>query len=62
MEQRKIWKAEELERLTPDQRHKLINDSIVTNLDDLDPALVAKIRAEGRRIAEEHGFAEKLKD
>lgn len=60
MGDRKIWKAEELEKLTPDQRAKLIDEAIVTDLTTLKPELVERIRAQGRKIAEDHGLIEKI--
>jgi hypothetical protein len=54
----KLWTAEELEKLSPNQRAKLLNDRVVTDLSTLDPALVERIRAYGRKLAIEHGLIE----
>jgi hypothetical protein len=40
----KIWTAEELERLTPDERDRLFEDSIVRDLDDAPSDLVDRAR------------------
>ena len=58
----KIWTAEELEKLTPDQRHKLFNDAVITDLSTADPELVAWARAKSREALERHGVIEKLNE
>ncbi len=39
--------------LTPDERQRLFNERVVTNLDDVVPEFLARARAEGRRLLEE---------
>jgi hypothetical protein len=51
-----IWTAAELERLTPDERHRVINEGIVTDLDQLSPDFLARVRAKGRALLEERGL------
>lgn len=52
----RIWTAAELERLTPDERHRVINEGIVTDLDQLSPEFLARVRAKGRTLLEERGL------
>ena len=40
----KIWSAEELEQLTPEERKRLFEASIVRDLDDAPSSLVDKAR------------------
>jgi hypothetical protein len=41
----KIWTAAELEQMTPAERRAIFDASIVTNLDDAPPELLARTRA-----------------
>ena len=50
-----IWTAEELERLTPDERDRVVKASIVTDLSKVPPECLERIRATGRRLLEERG-------
>lgn len=52
----KLWTAAELERLTPDERQRVIDDGVVTDLDQLSPEFVARVRARGRALIERHGL------
>jgi hypothetical protein len=49
----KVWTAAELEQMTPAERQAIFDASIVSNLDDAPPELLARTRA---RI--EHMIAE----
>ena len=44
--------AAELERMTPNERHRLFNERVVTDLSCLPPEFVAKVRAKGRALLE----------
>jgi hypothetical protein len=46
--------AAELERLTPDERQRLVNERSSTDLDQISQDFVGKARAEGRRLLVEH--------
>jgi len=48
-----IITAEELEKMTPAQRQAAFDASIVTNLDDAPPELLARTRKRVRRIIRE---------
>src|SRR5687767_9646474 len=50
-----IWTAEELERLTPDERDRVVKASIVADLSKVPPEFLERIRATGRRLLEERG-------
>lgn len=55
MEQ-KIWTAAELDEMSPAERKKIFDDSIIWDLDDAPPELVARARAKVlKRIAETEG-------
>ena len=52
----KVWTAAELERMTPDERHRIVNEGVVTDLGQLSPEFVARVRAKGRALVEERGL------
>ncbi|MGQ0521418.1 MAG: hypothetical protein ACT4PX_09755 [Actinomycetota bacterium] len=52
----KVWTAAELERLTPDERHRVINEGVVTDLERLSPEFLARVRAKGRALLEQRGL------
>lgn len=45
----------EVERLTPDQRHELVNERTSTDLSDVPDDFVARARADGRRLLVDRG-------
>jgi hypothetical protein len=49
------WTAEELERLSPDERAALLNERVVTDLDGADPGLVEWARAKGVELLAARG-------
>lgn len=51
----RVWTAAELERLTPDERQRLLNERVVTDLSELAPEFLARVRATGRLLLEERG-------
>ena len=51
-----VIKPSEMEEMSPDERARLVNDSSLDSLDDLDSAFRARVEAKGRRIAEERGL------
>lgn len=52
----KVWTADELERMAPDERSRLFNERVVTDLSTLPPEFVARIRAKGRALLAERGI------
>jgi hypothetical protein len=58
----KVWTAAELEQLTPDERHRVINEGVVTDLDQLSPEFLARVRAKGRTMLEGRGLVVPLDD
>jgi hypothetical protein len=52
----KLWTAEELKKLTPDQRAALVRERMIIDLAAADPDLVARARANGRQLLEERGL------
>ncbi len=52
----RIWTAEELERLTPDERDRVVKEGLVQDLSELPPEFVARARAKGRALMEERGL------
>jgi hypothetical protein len=49
----RTWTAAELEGLTPDERHRLVNERVVTDLSELSPEFLATARLEGQALLEE---------
>lgn len=49
----RVWTAAELERLTPDERQRLLNERVVTDLSELAPEFLARVRARGRVLLED---------
>lgn len=58
----RIWSAADLERLTADERQRLLDERVVTDLSELDPAFVERARAKGRAILEERGLVSRRSD
>jgi len=56
MAEDRIWTAAELERLAPDERQRLLNERVVTDLSKVPPEFLARARAKGRALLEEHGI------
>lgn len=55
MADERIWTAAELELLSPDERDRIVKEGIVTDLSEVPPEFVARVRAKGRALLEEHG-------
>lgn len=54
--ERKIWTAVELDEMTPAERKKIFDESIIWDLDDAPPELVERARAKVlKRIEENEG-------
>jgi len=56
MAETKVWTAAELERMTPEERQRLFDESVVTDLTQLDPEFLERVRARGRVLLEERGL------
>lgn len=56
MRDEKLWTAAELEQLTPDERHRVINEGVITDLDQLSPEFLARVRSKGRALLAERGL------
>ncbi|MEY2426959.1 MAG: hypothetical protein QOI61_2531 [Actinomycetota bacterium] len=56
MAERKVWRVEEFEALSPEERQAIFEASVVYDLDTLDPEYVARIREKGRKLLEERGI------
>jgi hypothetical protein len=50
-----LWTAEELEKLTPQERQRLLDERVVTDVSSLAPDLVGRIRDRGRALMEQRG-------
>ncbi len=48
MDDRKLWTAEDLEKLSPSERTEIVRDGIVTDIDEVPPEFLARIRANVR--------------
>lgn len=62
MAEERIWTAAELEQLTPDERQRVFNEGVVTDLDQVSPEFLARVRAKGRALLEERGLLEPESD
>lgn len=51
----RIWTAAELEKMSPDERQRLLNERVITDLAQVSPEFLARVRAEGRALLEERG-------
>lgn len=51
----RIWTAEELERLSPDERDRIVKEGIVSDLSQVPADFLARARAKGRALLEERG-------
>jgi len=51
----RIWTAEELEKLTPDERDRIVKEGTVRDLSHVSPEFLARARAKGRALLEERG-------
>jgi hypothetical protein len=52
----RIWTAAELEQMTPDERKRLLDERVVTDLSTVSPEFLARVRAKGRALLEERGI------
>ena len=57
-----VWTAEELERLSPEERQRLLDERVVTDLTTLPPDFVEQVRREGRKLMEERGTTSRAAD
>lgn len=57
-----IWSAEELEKLTPVERQRLLDERVVTDLSTLPDEFVDRIRREGRLLMEQRGTTSRASD
>ena len=47
---RKLWTAAEMEKLSRDQQQAIFDESIVTDLSEVPPEFLAKVRADAERL------------
>ena len=47
---RKLWTAEEMERLSRVQQQAVFDDSIMVDLDEVPPEFLAQVRADAERL------------
>jgi len=62
MAEDRIWTAAELEQLTPEERQRLLNERVVTDLSKVPPEFLARVRAKGRDLLEERGLITRQAD
>lgn len=48
----RVLSAAELEKLTPDERHRLVNERVVTDVSKVRPEFLARARSKGRKLLE----------
>jgi hypothetical protein len=51
----RIWTAEELEQLSPDERDRVVKEGIVTDLSQVPTDFLDRARHRGRELLEERG-------
>jgi hypothetical protein len=51
----RVWTPDELERLTPDERDRVVKAGTVDDLADVPPEFLARARAKGRALLEARG-------
>lgn len=56
MAEERTWTAAELEQMTPDERHRLVNEGVVTDLADVPQEFVERVLAKGRALLAERGI------
>ena len=49
----KVWTAGELEQMRPQERHHIFNSSIVTDLGQVPPEFLARVRARAEQMIAE---------
>ena len=49
----RVWTAAELEQMSPSERHAIFEASIVTDLDEVPPEFLARVRARVEKIIAE---------
>ena len=47
---RKLWTAAEMEKLSRDEQQAIFDQSIVTDLSEVPPAFLARVRADAERL------------
>jgi len=62
MAEDRTWTAAELEQMTPDERHRLVSQGVVTDVADVSPEFLARARAKGRILLEERGIVARQGD
>jgi phosphoribosylaminoimidazole-succinocarboxamide synthase len=56
MDEERIWTAEELEQLSPDERHRVVNEGVITDLAQVPPEFLKRVRRRGRELLEQRGL------
>jgi hypothetical protein len=49
---RKVWTAEEVDKLSREQQQAIFDESIVTDLADVPPTFLTQVRADAQRLIE----------
>lgn len=47
---RKLWTAAEMEKLSREEQQAIFDESVVTDLSEVPPALLARVRADAERL------------
>jgi len=51
----KIWTAAELEELEPNEHRRLFNERVVTDLTEVSPEFLSRVRSASRALLEDRG-------
>ncbi len=52
MDNKRIWTAADLEVLSPDDRQRLFNAQVVSDLSTVDPVFLGRVRAKSKTLLE----------
>lgn len=56
MDEERIWTAQELEQLSPDERHRVVNEGVITDLARVPPEFLDRVRRRGCELLEQRGL------
>lgn len=58
----RMWTAADLEKLAPEDRQRLLNERVITDLSRVSPEFLERVRVRGRALLEERGVISPLGD
>ena len=52
----RVWTAEEMESMSPDERARIVANGFLDSLDSLDPEFRARVEKKSQRIVADYGL------